>query len=199
VLRESTESRQDRASERAAVDAALMARIAAGEREEPLIELYERYGTHLYRFGRRRLGDGNDAEELVQETFVRLWRAAGRFDPGRSSVRSFVYMLAERVAVDLHRRAAARPAAAALDPATAPPEPADGAEQERTLLGLEVREALDALDDRHREVLELGYRGELTQSEIADRLDVPLGTVKSRTYHALRALRRELALRGLDG
>ena len=197
MLGDSTEVRELRARDRAALEAALMARIANGEREEPLIELYERYGTHLYRFGRRRLGHGQDAEELVQETFVRLWRGAGRFDPERSSVRSFVYMLAERVAVDLHRRASARPGSAATPPGA--PEPADPAETERTLLALEVREALDALGDNHREVLELGYRGELTQREIAARLDLPLGTVKSRTYHALRALRRELYLRGLDG
>ena len=197
MLGDSTEAREDRARDRAAFEAALMARIANGEREEPLIVLYERYGTHLYRFGRRRLGHGQDAEELVQETFVRLWRGAGRFDPARSSVRSFVYMLAERVAVDLYRRAAARPAAGA-DPA-ASAEPADAGEPERTLVSLTVREALDALADHHREVLELGYRGELTQREIAARLQLPLGTVKSRTYHALRALRRELDLRGLDG
>ena len=89
------------------------------------------------------------------------------------------------------------PGSAATPPGA--PEPADPAETERTLLALEVREALDALGDNHREVLELGYRGELTQREIAARLDLPLGTVKSRTYHALRALRRELDLRGLDG
>ncbi len=89
------------------------------------------------------------------------------------------------------------PQRARIQPAT--PEPADAGEPERTLIGLEVREALDALDDHHREVLELGYRGELTQREIAARLELPLGTVKSRTYHALRALRRELDVRGLDG
>jgi len=90
-------------------DAALLARVAAGEADGPIGELYDRYAQRVYRLGLRLLGDRGRAEELVQETFVRLWRAAPRFDPAQGSVATFVYVLAQRVAVDQHRRAAVRP------------------------------------------------------------------------------------------
>jgi RNA polymerase sigma-70 factor, ECF subfamily len=83
----------------AAVEAALVARLAAGDRGEPLATLYERYGGRVYGLGLQLLGDRGMAEELVQETFVRLWRASERFDPARASVRTFVFTLARRAAV----------------------------------------------------------------------------------------------------
>lgn len=182
--------------DRAAAEAALMSRIAAGDREAPLIELYDRYASSVYRLGIRMLGDQGRAEELVQETFVRLWQSSGRFDPTQSSARSFLFVLAHRAAVDLRRRIAARPALAAVDPERLE-EPAGADEADRMLAGVEVREALESLSPKHREVLELGYDHDLSQRQIAERLDVPLGTVKTRTYHALRALRSEFDRRGL--
>jgi RNA polymerase sigma-70 factor (ECF subfamily) len=181
-------------------EAALVGRIAAGEREEPLIELYDRYATPIYRLGVRLLGDRGQAEDLVQETFLRLWRSAPRFDPGQSSVRSYVFMLARRAVVDAHRRAAVRPSVAGEpDPEHhAAPGPLPEEAFERLCVGLEVRDALDGLAHKHREVLELGYDEQLSQREIAARLGIPLGTVKTRTYHALRALRDELERRGID-
>jgi RNA polymerase sigma-70 factor (ECF subfamily) len=132
----------------------------------------------------------------VQETFVRVWRSSARFDPEKASVRTFVFTLARRAAVDLIRRPSSRPLAAAeLDPesdALVRDEAFD-----ELLLGLDVREALDALSPKHREILELHYLGDLTQSQIAVLLDIPLGTVKTRTYHALRAFRDQLEDRGL--
>jgi RNA polymerase sigma-70 factor, ECF subfamily len=184
-------------SDRAAVqEAALLARLAAGDRDEPLIELYERYARRIYGLGLHLLRDPGLAEELVQETFVRVWRSSARFDPEKASVRTFVFTLARRAAVDLIRRPSSRPLAAAeLDPesdALVRDEAFD-----ELLLGLDVREALDALSPKHREILELHYLGDLTQSQIAVLLDIPLGTVKTRTYHALRAFRDQLEDRGL--
>ncbi|MDP9386094.1 MAG: RNA polymerase subunit sigma-24, partial [Actinomycetota bacterium] len=72
-------------------EAALVARLAGGEREAPMAELYERYGRRVYALGRRLLGDETQAEELVQETFVRLWQSAGRYDAGRATVRAWVW------------------------------------------------------------------------------------------------------------
>lgn len=182
--------------DRAAAEAALVARIAAGDRETPLIALYDRYASSVYRLGIRMLGDQGRAEELVQETFVRLWQSAGRFDPALSSARSFLFVLAHRAAVDLRRRMAARPALAAVQPDRIE-DAGVGDETERMLAGVEVREALESLSPKHREVLELGYDHDLSQRQIAERLQVPLGTVKTRTYHALRALRSEFDRRGL--
>jgi RNA polymerase sigma-70 factor, ECF subfamily len=182
--------------DRAAAEAALMARVAAGEREAALIELYERYATPVFRFAIQWTGDRQQAEDIVQETFLRLWRSAGRFDAGRSSVRAFVFLLARRAAIDVHRRASVRPA---LEPVA--DEPADHSTEEaaeRIVTAITVREALEALGPKHRHVLELGFDRDLTQADIARRLDLPLGTVKSRTYHALRALKDELERRGVD-
>ncbi len=141
------------------------------------------------------LHDRGLAEDLVQETFVRLWRSAHRFDPGRSSVRTFVYTLARRAAVDLWRRSSRSPAPTAAEPETE--DAVGGAAFDELLVRLDVGEALAALTPVHRAVLELQYHGDLTQTQVAERLGIPLGTVKSRTLYALRALAAELKERGL--
>src|SRR5438105_460450 len=92
-------------------EAALLARVAAGERGAPLSELYTRYEGRLYGLGLRLLGDEGLAEELVQETFVRLWRRADRFDADRGSVAAFIFTIARRIAIDLWRRPSSRPLA----------------------------------------------------------------------------------------
>jgi hypothetical protein len=102
-------------------EADLLARVAAGDRGAPLEELYRRYEVRLYGLGLRLLGDQGLAEELVQETFVRLWQQARRYDPARGSVGTFTFAIARRIAVDLWRRPSSRP----FEPA--PSEPAAGA------------------------------------------------------------------------
>lgn len=194
------DSETRRAEERDAAEAALLARVAGGDRNTPMLELYDRYSAPVYRLGLRLLGDASRAEELVQETFVRLWQSAGRFDSRESSVRGWVFLLARRTAVDAQRRAGARPPsapAAAQAAAESRADPVAEGEADRALLGIEVRDAMEVLSDKHREVIELSYAEDLTQTQIAARLEVPLGTVKTRTYHALRALRGEFDRRGL--
>jgi RNA polymerase sigma-70 factor (ECF subfamily) len=173
-----------------AQEAALVIRLADGDRDEPLIDLYGRYASRLYGLGLRLLGDRGLAEELVQETFVRLWRGAGRFDPSRGTVRALLFTIARRVAVDLRRRH--RVTVALPDEDVAEEDAFD-----QVIAGLDFRNALESLSAKHREVLELCYDGDLTQSQIADRLDLPLGTVKTRTFYALKALKLELEERGL--
>jgi RNA polymerase sigma factor (sigma-70 family) len=85
-------------------EARLLALVAAGDRDEPLVELYGRYAKRVYGLGLRLLGDHGLAEDLVQETFLRLWRSAPRFDPGRATVRTFLFTIARRTAADLWRR-----------------------------------------------------------------------------------------------
>ncbi len=174
--------------ERQLREEALVARLAAGEHGEPLSALYAAYGRQIYGLGVHLLRDAGMAEELVQETFLRLWRSAYRYDAARSSVRTFVFTLARRAAVDLWRRRGA-PVAAVLDE----PQEEDvaGTEAfEHVLERLEMGEALATLSPAHREVLELQYHEDLTQAQAAERLGIPLGTVKTRTMHALRALAR---------
>ncbi len=175
-----------------ASDAALVARVAAGDRTLALRELYRRFERRLYGLGIRLLGDPSLAEELVQETFVRLWRKAGQFDPGKGSASAFIFTAARRIAIDLYRRPSSRPFQPEPEDAAAP-----GDAMERVVVGLTVRHALDSLSSAHREVLDLTYTEGLKQSEIAERLGVPLGTVKTRTYHALRGLKEVLEQEGV--
>lgn len=177
----------------AAEEARLLALVASGNRDEPLVELYRRYSRRVYGLGLRLLGDCGLAEELVQETFVRLWRSASRYDPGRASVRTFLFMLARRAAVDLWRRRSRHEQPTGPEPEAL----LDDEAFEAVLVALDVRDALDELTPKHREVLELHYRGDLTQQQISECLQVPLGTVKTRTYHALRALKTKLEERDL--
>ncbi len=182
----------------AAEEAALVARVAAGDDGDPLVALYERYSSRLYGLGVRLLGDTGMAEEMVQETFVRLWRGAGRFDPDRGSVRTYTYTIARRVAVDLHRRAASRPLRT-TEGEEADEQGVGDSEFEKLILGLDLRDALRSLSAKHREILELYLDEDLSQPQIAERLGIPVGTVKTRTFYGLSALKLELEERGLIG
>jgi RNA polymerase sigma-70 factor, ECF subfamily len=177
-----------------AEEAALLARVGAGDNGAPMRWLYRRYEARLYGYGLRRLGDPGLSEELVQETFVRLWQAAGRFEPERGTVRALLFGIASRVVADLWRRPSSR--AHAPDP----PEIAhdDGAADD-VVLAVTVRDAMMSLSPAHREVLELVYDQDLKLADVAERLGLPLGTVKTRAYHGLRALRVALEERGWDG
>jgi RNA polymerase sigma-70 factor, ECF subfamily len=176
-------------------DAELVARIAAGDIDAPVAELYRRYGTRLYRFGVQLLGDGGLAEELVQECFVRLWRTAGRFDIGRGTVAAYLFVIARSIAADLRKRPSSRP----LAPVEEEQLPAQPDDADRLVASLAVQDALDSLSPAHREVLLLVHNEGLTQTQIAGRLGVPLGTVKTRMFHGLRALKSALIERGYDG
>ena len=172
-------------------EAYLVAQIAAGDSGTPMAELYRRYAERLYRYGLQALGDAGLAEEMVQECFVRLWRNAGQFDPARGSVAVYLIVMGRSVAADVRKRPSSRPLEQ-LDETFLPPQ-LDSVDE--ILSGLMVREAVDSLSPAHRQVLVLAEAG-LTQSQIAARLELPLGTVKTRTFHALRALRAALARKG---
>ena len=176
-------------------EAALLAEVAAGDLGAPLAELYRRYASRLYGFGLKLLGDAGLAEELVQECFVRLWRTAGRFDAGKASVGTYLFTIARSLAVDLRRRPSSRP----FDPEPAQETASQDEDSvDRLMEGLAVRDALDSLSPAHQAVLRLAYEHGLTQNEIAVRLGIPLGTVKTRAFHGLRALRLALQERGID-
>jgi RNA polymerase sigma-70 factor, ECF subfamily len=176
-------------------EADLVGQIAAGDIGEPMAELYRRYAGRLYRFGINLLGDAGLAEELVQECLVRLWRTAGRFDTSRGTVAAYLFVIARSIALDLRKRPSSRP----LAPVEDSQFPAEPDNAERIVEALMVQDALDSLSPAHREVLTLVTQEGLTQSQVASRLGLPLGTVKTRMFHGLKALRAALAERGYDG
>jgi RNA polymerase sigma-70 factor, ECF subfamily len=173
-------------------EADLVAQVAAGDSDAPMAELYRRYAGRLYRYGMQALGDAGLAEEMVQECFVRLWRTAGRFDLARGSVAAYIIVIGRSVAADVRKRPSSRPLEQ-LEETQLPPQ-LDSVDE--ILSGLIVREALDSLSQAHQQVLMLAEAG-LTQSQIATQLGLPLGTVKTRIFHGLRALRATLDKRGL--
>ena len=179
--------------EAAPSDVLLVARCAQGD-ETALAELYDRFGRAAYALALRIVRDATQAEDVVQEAFLDLWRTAGRFDPSRSRPASYLLTFVHRRAVDLIRREQARPQRGGdVDlietRAGSDDIPASLVASEQ---GASVRRALADLPPPQRQVLELAYFNGLSQSEIAERLGEPLGTVKSRTHVALSRLRELL-------
>jgi RNA polymerase sigma-70 factor, ECF subfamily len=163
----------------------LLADAANGD-ERAASVLYDLYADALYRYGLQRLHDEELAEELVQRVVEKAWRRAATYDPARGPVGAFLFAIATSTANDLRRRRARTPQPVGeLD---AVPTRVDD-EAEQVLLAATVQAALDRLTPEHRRVLQLAYGRSLSQREIAEFLRLPLGTVKSRTYYALRSLR----------
>ena len=169
---------------------ALVALTARGD-ETALAELYDRFSAPAYGLARRILRDDNLAEDAVQEGFLDVWRGAGRYLPERGRASSWLLMLVHRRAVDLVRRSERRRADVLDDVA----DRVGGSVEDEGWLRLErerVQGALKGLPDSERESIELAYYGGFSQSEIAERLGQPLGTIKSRTFSGLRRLRELL-------
>ena len=171
-------------------DEALVALVARGH-ESALAELYDRLGRAAYGLAYRILRDEALAEDAVQEAFLGLWRGAGSFIPERAKASTWILTLVHRRAVDLVRREQRRRA----EPIEGAPEPAVGSAEEAAWLRLDrerVQDALAQLPDQQREAIELAYYGGYTQSELAERLGQPLGTIKSRMFSGLTRLRELL-------
>lgn len=150
---------------------------------------------HLYAW--RRLGDPNAAEEVVQDTLVRAWRHADRFDPERGSLPAWLFTIAHNVVTDRQRRRGARPREVA--PVRDADAPLNDVDVDRALEAWQLAEALRGLTPEHRgAIVEVHYLG-FTVREVAARHDLPVGTVKSRLYYGLRALRLRLEEMGVSG
>jgi RNA polymerase sigma factor (sigma-70 family) len=178
-------------------DEALLSLVASSD-EQALAELYDRFGRVAYGLALRILRDEALAQDAVQEAFLAIWRNADRFLAERAKASTWILTLVHRRAVDLVRREDRRRA----EPLESAPEPAAAETvEDEAALGFQrrvVQEALRRLPPEQREALELGYYGGLTQSELAERLDQPLGTIKSRMFTGLNRLRDLLAQAGLE-
>jgi RNA polymerase sigma-70 factor (ECF subfamily) len=176
-------------------------RSVSADRDDPVVETADEAGlrsaflTHggeLYGYARRSLGDSAAAEDVVQETFIRAWRARDRFDTTLGTLRTWLFTIARRVVIDQVRSRAVRQ----TDPMPADIAIAD--EVETAMFGWQVEEAMRRLRPEHRHVLvETYYRGR-TGRDIADTLKIPEGTVRSRLFYALRTLRLTLEEMGWD-
>jgi RNA polymerase sigma factor (sigma-70 family) len=172
--------------------------LAARSQQAALAELYDRYGRPAYGLALRILRDEALAEDAVQEAFLGVWRGAARFLPERGKASTWILTLVHRRAVDLVRREERRRA----DTLEQAPEPRGGGDvDEEAWLRLQrerVQAALRQLPDQQREALELAYYGGFTQSELAERLGQPLGTIKSRMFMGLARLRELLGEPGME-
>ena len=165
-------------------------------RDEALIRsLYEEHGRAVLAYATRLLGDRAAAEDVLQETLVRAWRHSHAMVNEKGSVRGWLLTVARNIIIDRTRARASRPMEVAESPATPPLEHdhADGVVNSMVVLA-----ALDKLSDDHRNVLvELYYRGR-SVAEAAQALGIPPGTVKSRSFHALRAMRTAMGGAGTE-
>ena len=165
-------------------DGDLIERVGDGDRQA-FEELYRRYTRPVLGLALRRLGDRGRAEDAVQDAFTAIWRSAGSFDPERGQGGGWLYTVARNAIVDGARR---RPEPPMEAPEEASSDRGPDERAEASWLAWRVHSALERLPDRERPVIELAYWGGLSQSEISERLGVPLGTVKTRTRSALSRL-----------
>ena len=183
-LRKEPDELSVHATSSGATDGDLIARVGRGDRGA-FEALYRRYARPVFGLALRRLGDRGRAEDAVQETFASVWRAASSYRPERGAGAAWLYAVARNAIVD-RSRTVREPLAEPTDEPSAEAGPAERAEAE--WLSWRVHRALEALPSNERSVVELAYWRGLSQSEIADTLGIPLGTVKTRTRAALHRL-----------
>jgi RNA polymerase sigma-70 factor (ECF subfamily) len=165
-------------------DGELLQRVADRDRDA-FDELYRRYTRPVLGLALRRLGDRGRAEDALQDAFVAVWRSASSYDPQRGAGAAWLYTVARNAIVDGARR---RPEPPAETPETPADEVGPAERAERSWLVWRVHRAIEELPEPERQVLELAYWGEQSQSEIAEFLHIPLGTVKTRTRAGLARL-----------
>jgi RNA polymerase sigma-70 factor (ECF subfamily) len=167
-----------------ATDGELISRTGFGDRAA-FEQLYRRYARSVFGLALRRLGDRSRAEEAVQETFASVWRSASTYRPERGPGAPWLYTVARNAIVD---RARVRIDVPAEVPETPDAEAGPPERAEASWLTWRVHRALEELPEREREVVALAYWSGLSQSEVAEFLGIPLGTVKTRTRAALARL-----------
>jgi RNA polymerase sigma-70 factor (ECF subfamily) len=179
-------------------DRATVSRMAGGD-SSALAALYDRHARAIYSLALRILADAAEAEDVVQDVFTQAWRQATRYDASRAPVAGWLMIMTRARSLDRLRRRRARIATTEMDPAMPHPKDPD-VDQEALAITAEqadrLRGALRDLPDSQRAAIELAYYEGLSQSDIAARLQQPLGTVKTRIRTGLLKLRDALAGRG---
>jgi RNA polymerase sigma-70 factor (ECF subfamily) len=172
-------------------DAGLMASFL---RKEPdaARQLYDRFASRIYGLGLFFFRNGTDAEDLVQDTFLRIWRTGSAFDPVRGSLDTWILLSARSLAIDLLRRRSAEARKQFSQPRVSEASDEAGPERHAEVGDLFRRasEAMAHLSQRQRSVLELTYLGQRSTREVAEVLGIPRGTVKSRASNGIAVLRK---------
>lgn len=169
-------------------------RIGLKEADRFIRRVDAEHGAALYGWAVRRLGDRNDAEEVVAESLVKAWRKYDQYDPAKGSEKSWLFGILRNTAAD-HHRSKARHLRIVIDAAI--PEDESTSEIDLIEEASVVRDALMELSESHREVLVDAYYAGRSVTQISRRLGIPAGTVKSRLYYAMRNLRTSLEERGI--
>ena len=162
------------------MDSEVLGRFRAGD-EEAVKAVYNRFSGAVYALSLAILRDPGRAADATQQTFVKAWRSAASYDPDREFA-PWVYSIARRTAIDIYRKEKRRVPSDKVDAV------AEGPSMERVWEVFQVRLAVDQLTDEERQVVAMSHFEGLTHAEIAERLDIPLGTVKSRSHRAHRHL-----------
>jgi RNA polymerase sigma-70 factor (ECF subfamily) len=178
-------------------DEDLMPLVEVGD-AEAFATLYDRHGRMAYSLAYRMMGEKQEAEDVVQEAFIKVWRSAGGYRVGRGSVRTWILSIVHNSGIDQIRSHARRGRMQDKVEASAPTsEPSEAfAETWRNTQQEQVREALNTLPQEQLKILELAYFSGYTHVEIADRLELPLGTVKGRMRLGLQKIRGFFQARG---
>jgi RNA polymerase sigma-70 factor (ECF subfamily) len=179
----------------AAADQAALERMARGD-HDALAELYDRHGRLVFSLALRILRDQADAEDIVQDVFSQAWRQAARYESSRGNVIAWLLNLTRSRAIDRLRGRRARPDTATGDPAALELPDLSQPVDEQIALSTEaarIRAAVDELSVLQRVAIELAFYEGLTHVEIAERLELPLGTVKTRIRQGLLKLKERLA------
>jgi RNA polymerase sigma-70 factor, ECF subfamily len=175
------------------MSSSVLQRIAGGD-SAAVRECIEQYGGLVWSLARRLSRSPSDAEDATQEIFLDIWRSAGRFDASQGSDKVFIAMIARRRLIDRLRKTSAEPPMAAVEELESVAWSDPGTGSETSLEAEQARRALAQIRPEQRQVLELGLLHGLTQSEIAARLGMPLGTVKSFMRRGLIKVRETMNL-----
>ena len=172
----------------------ILERIAAGD-STAVNECVDRYGNLLWSLARRYLRNATDAEDAVQDVFIELWRSAARFDPGIASETAFISTIARRRFIDRLRQTGRTPAMDSLDDEEgAPVDPGVAATVEEDTEVAIVARVLADMDPEHQKILGMSLYEGYSHSEIAEQLNMPLGTVKTRVRRGLIHIREQLQI-----
>ena len=169
-----------------------------GSRELDVRAAYAAHGAELYRFALRQLGDGGAAQDVVQEVFLRAWRSAAAYDPRLGSLRAWLFAIARNVVVDEARRFAVRPWQRTLTDGTGTDVPTAAGIDEAVVDAWVVEEALRRIGEDHRTAIVQTHLRGRPHAQVAAELGIPVGTLRSRVFYGLKALRLAMEEMGVE-